>query len=152
MNLNSVFLIGRLGQNPEIKNFENGKIAIVNVAVDSPYWSDEKGHWVSNPDWIRCVFSNKVATRAEETLSKGDEILVEGKIKVRKYEDKDGNNRTATEVKGLFKKNNKGEKKQADSSGQSNNVAQNSQQQTTQGQPEQQNWNNGLPEEDDLPF
>jgi len=108
MNLNQVVLIGRLGQDPEIKSFENGgKIATVNIAVDSPYYDKEKDHWVSNPDWIRCVFSNEIATRAEEQLQKGDEILVQGKIKSRKFTDKEENKRSITEVKGIFKKNHK---------------------------------------------
>lgn len=144
MNLNQVFLIGRLGSDPDIKKFENGgQIAIVNLAVDSPYYDKEKNHWVSNPDWIRCVFSDKVAERAAE-LNKGDEILVQGKIKVRGYEDKDGNKRTITEVKGTFKK---GRTKSSGSSQQSEP------EQSSPGQANQQSApDNSMQEEDDLPF
>lgn len=104
MNLNKVFLIGRLGMEPETKTFQNGgKICIINLGVNDPYFDKNENDWKSNTSWIRCVFSDKVADRAQY-LHKGDEILVEGKIKPRSFEDSNGNKRFITEVKGTFKK------------------------------------------------
>ncbi len=152
MNLNKVLLIGRLGKDPEIKNFDNGgKLAVINMAVDDPYWDKNKNHWVSNPSWIRVVFSDKIADRAEEALSKGDEILVEGKLKTRQYESKGGEKKTIAEIKGTFKPNTTKNK-----SNKNNNPSVQASDSIENSQPEGdikggQNANQ-MDETDDLPF
>jgi len=122
MNLNKVFLIGRLGKTPETKTFQNGgRICIINLGVNDPYYDKQKDHWVQNPSWIRVVFQDKIADRAMY-LKKGDEILVEGKVKPRSFEDKEGNTRVITEIKGTFKKGRKGNDKDSEGTKEGNNT------------------------------
>ena len=90
--LNNVTLLGRLAQDPEIRTTQNGtKVASFDLAV--PTYNKE-----AEPDYIPIVCWKATATFADRYLSKGRQIVVEGRIKTRKYKDKDGNNRKAVEV------------------------------------------------------
>lgn len=97
--VNKVFLIGRLGKDPVIKHFENGgAIAEFTVATDDSY-KDKQGNKVEQTDWhnVKITFT-KLAEVAEKYLKKGSLVHIEGKIKTRSYDDKDGNKRYVTEV------------------------------------------------------
>ena len=97
--VNKVFLIGRLGKDPVIKHFENGgAIAEFTLATDDSY-KDRQGNKVEQTDWhnIKITFP-KLAEVAEKYLKKGSLVHIEGKIKTRSYDDKDGNKRYITEV------------------------------------------------------
>jgi single-strand DNA-binding protein len=97
--VNKVFLIGRLGKDPVIKHFENGgAIAEFTLATDDSY-KDKQGNKVEQTDWhnIKITFP-KLAEVAEKYLKKGSLVHIEGKIKTRSYDDKDGNKRYITEV------------------------------------------------------
>ena len=97
--VNKVFLIGRLGKDPVIKHFENGgAIAEFTLATDDSY-KDKQGNKVEQTDWhnIKINFP-KLAEVAEKYLKKGSLVHIEGKIKTRSYDDKDGNKRYITEV------------------------------------------------------
>ena len=97
--VNKVFLIGRLGKDPVIKHFENGgAIAEFTLATDDSY-KDKQGNKVEQTDWhnIKINFP-KLAEVAEKYLKKGSLVHIEGKIKTRSYDDKDGNKRYVTEV------------------------------------------------------
>jgi len=94
--LNRVMLIGRIGKEPDTFSFEDGTKKIsFSLATTESYRDKSTGEWKDITDW-----HNVVAYRylAERNLAKGDLIYVEGKIKTRKYTDKDGNNRYLTEV------------------------------------------------------
>lgn len=94
--LNRVMLIGRIGKDPDTFSFEDGTKKIsFSLATTESYRDRNSGEWKDITDW-----HNIVAYRylAERNLTKGDLIYVEGKIKTRKYTDKDGNNRYTTEV------------------------------------------------------
>lgn len=97
--INKVFLIGRLGKDPVIKHFDNGgAIAEFTVATDDSY-KDKQGNKVEQTDWHNVkVNSPKLAEVAEKYLRKGSLVHIEGKIKTRSYDDKDGNKRYVTEV------------------------------------------------------
>lgn len=97
--LNKVFLIGRLGKDPVVKHFDNGgSIAEFTVATDDSY-KDKQGNKVEQTDWHNCkVMFPKLAEIAEKYLTKGSLVHVEGKVKTRSYDDKDGNKRYVTEV------------------------------------------------------
>jgi single-strand DNA-binding protein len=97
--LNKVFLIGRVGKDHVVKHFENGgKIAEFTLATDDSY-KDKQGNKVEQTDWHTCkVTFPKLAEVAEKWLKKGSLVHVEGKIKTRSYDDKDGNKRYVTEV------------------------------------------------------
>jgi single-strand DNA-binding protein len=93
--VNKVILIGNLGRDPEIMTFENGvKKASFSMATTESY-KDKDGNWVDVTDWHNIVLWRWLA---ERNLIKGDQVYIEGKIKTRSYDDKDGNKRYITEV------------------------------------------------------
>lgn len=97
--VNKVFLVGRLGKDPVIKHFQNdGAIAEFSLATTESY-KDREGKWNEITDWHNIKINNKfMAERAEKYLKKGSLIHVEGKIRTRSYDDKDGNKRYVTEI------------------------------------------------------
>ena len=96
--MNTVILKGHLGQDPFIKTFENGgKIASFSLATTDSYTKD--GEKVTVTDWHNIVFSGPVCETIGKFLKKGSEVIVTGKIKYRKYEDKDGQTKYITEIK-----------------------------------------------------
>ncbi len=97
--VNKVFLIGRLGKDPVVKHFSNDNaIAEFPLATTESY-KDKEGKWTELTDWhnIKMPFKN-MAERAEKYLKKGSTVHIEGKLKTRSYDDKDGNKRYITEV------------------------------------------------------
>lgn len=97
--INKVFLIGRLGKDPVIKHFSNDNaIAEFTLATDDSY-KDKQGNKVEQTDWHNIkIPTRKLAEVAEKYLRKGSLIHVEGKIKTRSYDDKDGNKKYITEI------------------------------------------------------
>ena len=95
---NKVQLIGNLGNNPEIRTTEGGKkMAKFSVATNENYRT-AKGDKVTETQWHNLIAWGKVADIAEQFLSKGSEIAIEGKLINRNYTDKDGNKHYVTEV------------------------------------------------------
>lgn len=95
---NKVQLIGNLGQDPEIKNFDNGRVvARFSLATTDTYW-DSTGNKVTETQWHNIVAWGNLAKIAEKYLTKGSEIAVEGKLTHRSFDDKDGNKKYFTEV------------------------------------------------------
>lgn len=94
---NSVKLIGHLGQDPEIKELENGKMARFTIATNESY-KNKKGEKVENTEWHPVVAWGKTAEIAEKYLEKGKEVAVEGRLTHRSYDDKDGVKKYITEV------------------------------------------------------
>lgn len=97
--INKAILIGRLGKDPVIKHFQNDSaIAELSVATTENY-KDREGKWNEVTEWHNVKLPNKfMAERAEKYLKKGSTIYVEGKIKTRSYDDKDGVKRYVTEI------------------------------------------------------
>lgn len=94
---NSVQLIGRLGKDPEIRNFDSGKkMATFTIATNEIYYNN-KGEKVEDVQWHNVVVWGKKADVVENYLKKGSEIAMEGKLINRSYE-KDGEKRYITEV------------------------------------------------------
>ncbi|HZW62595.1 MAG TPA: single-stranded DNA-binding protein [Flavobacteriaceae bacterium] len=95
---NKVQLIGRLGQDPEIINFEDGnKMAKFSLATDDSY-KDKKGNKVERTYWHNVVVKNGLVKVVENYINKGNEIVVEGKLTTRSYETKEGEKRYITEI------------------------------------------------------
>ncbi|MEO8515660.1 MAG: single-stranded DNA-binding protein [Flavobacterium sp.] len=95
---NKVQLIGHVGQEPEIKNFDGGKkLANLTIATNEVYYND-KGDKVEQTEWHRITAWGKTAEIIEKFVTKGKEIAIEGKLTHRNYDDKDGNKRYVTEV------------------------------------------------------
>ena len=96
--VNKVQLIGRLGNDPEIKDTKNGsKLAKLSLATDESY-RDAKGTKVDNTQWHRLVAWDRNADFAEKFLTKGQQIAIEGRLVSGSYEDKDGNRRYTTDI------------------------------------------------------
>jgi len=95
---NKVQLIGNLGQDPEIRNFENGKIAARFSLATTDSYKDATGNKVTETQWHNIVAWGNLARIIEKYLFKGSEVAVEGKLTHRSYDDKEGNKRYYTEV------------------------------------------------------
>ena len=95
---NRVQLIGNLGADPEYKELESkGGMAKMSLATSETY-TDEKGNKVKDTQWHHLVAYGKTADLAMKYLKKGNEVAIEGRIKHRSYEDKEGQTRYFTEI------------------------------------------------------
>jgi len=98
MSVNKVILLGRIGQDPELKYTPNGN-AVCNLSVaTSESWNDKSGNKQERTEWNRIVVWDKLAELCGQYLSKGREVYIEGKLQTRSWDDKDGNKRYATEI------------------------------------------------------
>ena len=96
--VNRVQLIGSLGQDPEVKTFDNGKqMAKFSLATNETY-KNAQGEKITETQWHNCVAWNNVAEIAEKYLDKGKEIALEGKLTSRSYEDAQGTKKYTTEI------------------------------------------------------
>ncbi|MFZ4400124.1 MAG: single-stranded DNA-binding protein [Bacteroidales bacterium] len=98
--VNKVILVGNLGKDPEITNIGNDvKKAAFSLATSESYKTKD-GNKVEQTEWHNIVVWRGLADVAEKYLHKGSKIYLEGKIKNRSYDDKDGNKRYITEIVG----------------------------------------------------
>jgi len=117
--LNKVILIGRLGKDPEVRYMPNGE-AVCNFSVaTSETWNDRNGQRVERTEWHNITMYRRLAEIAGQYLKKGSQVYLEGKIQTRKYQGKDGIERTAydiiaNEMKMLGGGNNDGQQAQAE--------------------------------------
>nr|WP_297786851.1 single-stranded DNA-binding protein [uncultured Allomuricauda sp.] len=96
---NKVQLIGNLGNDPEIIIMENGtKLAKFSIATNESY-KNAKGEKVTDTQWHNIVAWGKLAEISEDFLSKGKEVMIEGKLMNRSYENNEGEKRYITEIK-----------------------------------------------------
>ena len=97
--VNKVILVGRLGKDPVLKHFSNDNaIAEFSLATDDSY-KNREGQKVEQTDWHNIkIPTKKQAEIAEKYLKKGSLVFIEGKIKTRSYDDKDGNKKYVTEI------------------------------------------------------
>lgn len=94
--LNKVILIGRMGKDPDTYQFEDGTKKIsFSLATTESYRDKSTNEWKDITEWHNIVGYRYLA---EKNIAKGDLLYVEGKIKSRKYKDKDGNDRYTTEI------------------------------------------------------
>ena len=98
-SVNKVTLIGNLGRDPEVRYTPNGA-AVCNVSVATTRnWKDKNsGDKVEETEWHRVVFYDRLAEIAGEYLKKGRSVYVEGRLKTRKWQDKDGKDTYTTEI------------------------------------------------------
>ncbi len=93
-----MLLIGRLGNNPEIRYTNTGTAdANFNLAT-SENWNDKNGQKQERTEWHRVVVWGKLAELCQKYLSKGRQCFVEGRLQTRSWDDKDGNKRYTTEI------------------------------------------------------
>lgn len=96
--VNKVILLGHLGKDPESFTFENGVKKVSFSLATTESYKDKEGNRVDQTEWHNIVMWRGLADVAEKYLKKGSQIYVEGKIKTRAWDDKDGNKRYTTEI------------------------------------------------------
>lgn len=98
-SVNKVILVGNLGRDPETKYMPDGA-AITNVSIATSYQRTDKasGQKIEETEWHRVVFFSRLAEIAGEYLKKGSQIYIEGRLRTRKWQDKEGQDRYTTEI------------------------------------------------------
>ncbi len=97
-SLNKVMLIGNLGKDPEIRYTPDGSPVATFSLATSENWTDKSGTRQERTEWHNIVAWNKLADLSKRFLAKGRQVYVEGRIRTREWNDKDGNKRRTTEV------------------------------------------------------
>jgi len=99
-SVNKVILLGRIGRDPEVRYLPSGE-AVANLAMaTSEVWKDKQGEKQEKTEWHRISFFGRLAEVCGEYVKKGSLLYIEGSISTRKYTDKDGIEKYATEIKG----------------------------------------------------
>lgn len=97
--LNKVMLIGHTGDEVKMHYFEGGgSVGRFPLATNETYTNRTTGERVNNTEWHNIVVRNKAAEICEKYLHKGDKVYIEGRIKTRKWQDDQGNERYSTEI------------------------------------------------------
>jgi single-strand DNA-binding protein len=99
-SVNKVILIGNLGQDPEVKSFQNGgRIANLRIATSESWKDRQTGERKERTEWHTVVLqSDGLVGVAERYLRKGSKVYIEGQLRTRKWQDQSGNDRYTTEV------------------------------------------------------
>ena len=99
-SVNKVILVGNLGRDAELRYTPGGApVATLNMAT-TEVWNDKGGQRQEKTEWHRVVLWGKTAESLSEYLVKGKQIYVEGRLQTRQWDDKDGNKRYTTEIRG----------------------------------------------------
>ena len=98
--LNRVILCGRLGADPEVRSFQNGgKVVNMRIATSETWKDKNSGERKERTEWHSvAIFNEGIAGVAERFLKKGSEVLIEGSLETRKWQDQSGNDRYSTDV------------------------------------------------------
>ena len=97
-SVNKVIIIGNLGRDPEVRYMPDGG-AIANISVaTTDTWKDKSGEKQERTEWHRVAFFGKLAEIAGEYLKKGSQVYVEGSLRTRKWQDREGKDRYTTEI------------------------------------------------------
>jgi single-strand DNA-binding protein len=97
-SLNKIMLIGHLGKDPEIRYTPDGSPVATFSLATSENWTDKNGSRQEHTEWHTIVAWNRLADLAKRFLTKGRQVYVEGRIRSREWNDRDGNKRRTTEV------------------------------------------------------
>lgn len=99
-SVNKVILVGNLGRDAELRYTPGGAaVATLNMAT-TEVWNDKSGQRQEKTEWHRVVLWGKSAESLAEYLTKGKQIYIEGRLQTRQWDDKDGNKRYTTEIRG----------------------------------------------------
>lgn len=99
--INKVILIGNLGRDPEVQHFDNGvNKATFTLATTEPAFKGKDGEKVQHTEWHNIVLWRGLADVAERFLKKGNTVYIEGRIRKREYEDKEGQKKFIYEILG----------------------------------------------------
>lgn len=98
-SINKVIIVGNLGKDPEVRyTTDNSAIANVSIATTDRYKDKTTGEQKEITEWHRVVFFNRLGEIAAEYLKKGSQVYIEGKLRTRKWTDKDGAEKYTTEI------------------------------------------------------
>ena len=98
-SVNKVIVVGNLGRDPEVRyNPNGGAWCTVSIATTRSWKNKESGEKMEETEWHRVVFNDRLAEIAGEYLKKGRSVYVEGRLKTRKWTDKDGAEKFTTEI------------------------------------------------------
>jgi single-strand DNA-binding protein len=97
--VNKVIILGTLGRDPEVRNFQNGgKVVNLRVAT-SEKWKDKQGEAQERTEWHSvAIFNEKLGEIAERYLKKGNQVYLEGQLETRKWTDQQGVEKYTTEI------------------------------------------------------
>ena len=99
--VNKVFLLGRLGKDPEVRYLENNRAVANFTLATNEVFIDKSGNKVEQTDWHNIEMWDALARNAEKVLKKGRTVFIEGKIKNETWTDKEGNKRSAVRIRAL---------------------------------------------------
>ena len=98
-SVNKAIIVGNLGKDPEVRyTTDNSAIANVSIATTDRYKDKTTGEQKEITEWHRVVFFNRLGEIAAEYLKKGSQVYIEGKLRTRKWTDKDGAEKYTTEI------------------------------------------------------
>jgi single-strand DNA-binding protein len=150
--VNKVILIGNLGQDPEIRYTPSGSaVANITLATSSAWRDKQSGELQERTEWHRVIFFNRLAEIVSEYLRKGSKVFIEGSLRTRKWQDKNGTDRYTTEIIA-------NEMQMLDSRnsqyGNNNQQSQSNDQSSSSSSANTETANNSAPDnfEDDIPF
>jgi single-strand DNA-binding protein len=98
MSVNKVMLIGNLGKDPEVRFTAGGRAVARFPLATSEVWNDAEGQRQERTEWHNVVVWGKQAETCGQYLAKGRQVFVEGSVRTRQYDDKEGNRRYMTEI------------------------------------------------------
>ena len=98
LNVNRATLVGHAGRDPETRDLKNGGKAAVFTLATTEKWKDADGRPAEATEWHRIVVYGAAVKAVEAMLKKGDRVMVEGRIATRGFTDREGNDRTVTEI------------------------------------------------------
>jgi single-strand DNA-binding protein len=160
-SVNKVFILGNLGQDPEVRYAPSGTaVCSISVATTRSWKNRDSGERQEETEWHRIVFYDRMAEIAGEYLKKGKPVHVEGRLKTRKWQDKDGNDKYTTEIIaesmqliGGRDDDGGGQRQQSRQQQGNSQRGQQQRQQAPQQQRQQQRTGNGFDDmDDDIPF
>ena len=100
-SVNKIFLLGNCGQEPQVKVFDNGDSITTFSLATSDQWTDKQGEKRESTEWHTCVAYRQLAKIAADFVKKGSKVFVEGRIKTRSWDNKEGVKQYRTEVEVL---------------------------------------------------
>lgn len=100
MSVNKVILVGNVGKDPEVRHLDSGVAVASFPLATSESYTAKNGEKVTTTEWHNIVLWRGLAEVAEKYVTKGRQLYIEGKIRSRSYDDKDGNKRYVTEIYG----------------------------------------------------
>lgn len=99
-SVNKIILVGNLGRDPEMRSFPNGdQVANITIATTDKWKDKATGDMKEATEWHRVVFNGRLAEIAGQYLRKGSQVYIEGSLRTRKWTDKDGAEKSTTEVR-----------------------------------------------------